>query len=151
MIWHKAYKLENIKKVMETNMVDHLGIEITAIGPDYLEGTMPVDSRTQQPLNILHGGASVVLAESLGSIAANLVLDPNEKLAIGLDVQASHIKSVRNGLVVGRATAIHIGRKTQVWDIEITTPSGATVCKSKLSMAVLNKGNKSIGFDGIDA
>jgi len=150
MIWFKAYSLEKIKEVMETNMVHHLGIEITAIGEDYLEGTMPVDNRTHQPLHILHGGASVVLAESLGSIAANLVIDNDKYIAVGLDVNASHIKTVRNGYVKATARAKHIGRTTQIWSIDITTPSGSLVCQSRLTMAVLEKGRKSMGFQDLN-
>jgi 1,4-dihydroxy-2-naphthoyl-CoA hydrolase len=149
MIWFTNFSLDKIKEVMETNMVSHLGIKITELGSDYIEGIMPVDYRTQQPLNILHGGASVVLAESLGSIAANLVIDPNEKLAIGLDVNASHIKPVRNGLVKGRAYPIHIGRTTQVWQIDIKNSADAMVCTCKLSMSVLDKGNKSNAFSAL--
>lgn len=148
-MWYAKYDLEKVKEVMRTNMGKHLGLEITQMKEDALVGTMPVDHRTQQPLGILHGGASVVLAESLGSLAANLVLDPNKYIAVGLDINASHIKPMRSGYVIGEAKPFHIGRKTQVWDITITSPNGALVCSSRLTMSVLEKGNKSLGFENL--
>lgn len=141
-IWFKEYSLENIKEKMEVNAVKHLGIEITEMGEDYLEGTMPVDERHWQPLNVLHGGVSCVLAESLGSIAANLVFDPQEFVAVGSSISASHVRPVRNGVVTARAKAIHLGRTSQIWEIEIKNSAGKLVCHSKLNMAVMENKNK---------
>ena len=121
------------------NMGEHLDIVYTAIGDDYLEGTMPVDHRTKQPYGLLHGGASVVLAETLGSLAANLSVDTKKQHCVGLDINANHIKAVRTGRVKGRATAIHIGQKTQVWEIKITNEAGTLVNISRLTVAVIDK------------
>jgi 1,4-dihydroxy-2-naphthoyl-CoA hydrolase len=118
-------------------MMETLGIRITAIGDDWLQGTMPVDHRTHQPYGLLHGGASVVLAETLGSTAAMLTLDPEKELAVGLDINANHIRGVRSGSVTGTAKALHIGRTTQVWEIRIENEEGALVCISRITMAVI--------------
>ena len=121
-------------------LADALGIEITAVGADYLEGRMPVDGRTHQPMGLLHGGASVALAETLGSIAASLRL-PNRatQAAVGLEINANHLKGVRNGWVRGRATPVHVGRSTQVWEIRIShEETGALVCISRITMAVID-------------
>ena len=120
-------------------LADALGIEITAVGADYLEGRMPVDGRTHQPMGLLHGGASVAFAETLGSIAAALRVDQRTQACVGLEINANHLKGVREGWVVGRATPVHIGRSTQVWEIRIThEETGALVCISRLTMAVID-------------
>jgi len=119
-------------------MVDHIGITITEIGENFLKGTMPVDHRTVQPMGILHGGASVALAETLGSLAASMVVNNQEKYCVGLDINANHIRSAKNGQVMGIAKPIHIGSSTQVWSIEITDEENRLVCISRLTMAVLN-------------
>ena len=121
-------------------LANALGIEITAVGADYLEGRMPVDGRTHQPMGLLHGGASVALAETLGSLAASLRL-PNRttQAAVGLEINANHLKGVRDGWVRGRATPVHVGRSTQVWEIRIThEETGALVCISRITMAVID-------------
>jgi 1,4-dihydroxy-2-naphthoyl-CoA hydrolase len=118
-------------------MMEALGIRITAVGDDWLQGTMPVDRRTHQPYGLLHGGASVALAETLGSTAAMLTLDPEKELAVGLDINANHIRGVRSGTVTGTAKALHIGRTTQVWEIRIENEEGALVCISRITMAVI--------------
>lgn len=120
-------------------MTDHIGIEFTEIGEDYVKATMPVDSRTVQPLRMLHGGASVVLAETLGSVAATMTVDPNEKYCVGLDINANHIKSVKSGKVEGTARPLHVGKKTQVWEIKITNEEQQLVCVSRITMAVIDK------------
>ena len=120
-------------------MVEHVGIVITKLGDDFIEGTMPVDQRTLQPAGILHGGASVVLAETLGSLAANLVVDPAAFYCVGLDINANHIRSVREGIVTGVAKPLHIGSTTQVWQIEISNEAGRLTCISRLTMAVLKR------------
>ena len=121
-------------------LADALGIELTALTADYLEGRMPVDGRTHQPMGLLHGGASVALAETLGSIAAALRLpDPTRQACVGLEINANHVRGVREGYVVGRAMALHIGRATQIWEIRITEEAtGKLVCISRLTMAVID-------------
>jgi len=132
--------LANLNKMCEGNMGDHLGIEFTEIGPNYLIAKMPVDRRTKQPMGILHGGASVVLAETIGSVAGNCVLDETKEYAVGLDINANHLRSATKGYVYGKATAIHLGKKTQVWDIRITSENGeVNYCISRLTMAVIAK------------
>lgn len=117
-----------------------LGMELTAVTADYLEGRMPVDGRTHQPMGLLHGGASVALAETLGSLAAALRLpDRTKQACVGLEINANHLKGVRDGWVRGRATPVHVGRATQVWEIRIThEETGALVCLSRLTMAVID-------------
>ena len=120
-------------------MVDHLGIEFTRIGDDFIEAKMPVDHRTHQPMGLLHGGASVVLAETLGSVAATCCVDMNKQYCVGLDINANHIKSVREGFVTGIAKPIHVGKKTQVWEIRITNELQELVCISRITMAVIDR------------
>ena len=116
----------------------HLGIEFIEAGDGYLIARMPVDKRTHQPFGILHGGASVVLAETLGSVASWMMLDdPTKQRAVGLEINANHIRSVRDGWVFGRCTPIHTGRTTHVWDIRITDEQGKLVCVSRLTVAVI--------------
>ncbi|UOR07555.1 hotdog fold thioesterase [Hymenobacter aerilatus] len=118
---------------------EHLGIELTEVGDRLLVGRMPVDHRTHQPMGLLHGGASVALAETLGSIGAMLQVDRTKQACVGLEINANHIKGVREGYVVGRATALHVGRTTQVWEIRIThEETGALVCISRITMAVID-------------
>ena len=121
----------------EGTMIDHLDIEIAEIGDDFLKLRMPVDSRTAQPQGRLHGGASCALAETAGSIAANLVIDSNEHLAVGLEINANHIRPVKDGFVYGTARPDSIGRTTQVWTIRITDEQDRLVCISRLTMAVI--------------
>lgn len=118
-------------------LIEALGIVITGIGEDSISGTMPVDSRTRQPYGLLHGGASVALAETLGSVAANLCLDPDAHIAVGLEINANHLRAATSGHVHGVASAIHIGRSTQVWDIRISDDQGRPTCVSRLTMAVV--------------
>ncbi len=129
--------LELLNSWSENTILEVLGIKISGIGEDYLEATMPVDARTHQPYGILHGGASVVLAETLGSIGALLLIDPTKFRCVGLEINANHIKAVRSGIVIGRANPIHAGRSTQVWQIEIKTETGDLVCISRITMAVV--------------
>ncbi|MEO7071669.1 MAG: hotdog fold thioesterase [Rhodanobacter sp.] len=136
-IWHAAPDLERINGWSANTMMQTLGIRVTAFGDDWLAGTMPVDARTHQPYGLLHGGASVALAETLGSTAAMLTLDPDTSLTVGLDINANHVRGVRSGVVTGTARALHIGRSTQVWDIRIEDEAGALVCIARLTMAVI--------------
>jgi 1,4-dihydroxy-2-naphthoyl-CoA hydrolase len=138
-IWHQPYTLEQAQQRVAGTMIDHIGIAITEVGDDFLKGTMPVDHRTVQPMRILHGGASVTLAETLGSLAATLVIDNEKKFCVGLDINANHIRAVKDGLVTGIAKPLHIGSSTQVWGIEITDEQHRLVCISRITMAVLDR------------
>lgn len=138
-IWFRDYKPEDIQDQFEVGMVAYLGIACTELGEDHLSGSMPVDHRTHQPFGLLHGGASCVLAETLGSVASNMVLDSERNYSVGLDINTNHLRSVRSGTVYGRAEAIHLGRKTHVWQIKITDESGKMVSISRLTMAVLER------------
>jgi len=120
-------------------MAGHLGIEFTEVGPDYLCGRMPVDERTRQPFGILHGGASAALAETLGSVASTLCLDLSEQYPVGLEINANHIRPVESGYVYGTAKAVHLGRRTHIWDIQIVNEAGKRVCVSRLTVMVVNR------------
>jgi 1,4-dihydroxy-2-naphthoyl-CoA hydrolase len=120
-------------------MVDHLAIEFTEIGEDYLSAKMPVDRRTQQPLGLLHGGASVALAETLGSVAATCCVDLKAQYCVGLEINANHIKGVKSGYVFGTTRPIHIGKRTHIWEIRITTEQNELVCVSRITMAVIDR------------
>lgn len=135
-IWKKKQTLEEINQQSENTLTAYLGIEITEIGDDYIRGTMPVEWRTHQPMGLLHGGASVVLAETLGSIAANIAADKNS-VCVGLEVNANHLKKMKEGKVVGTARPIRIGKTTQVWDIRINNEADEPVCISRLTVAVI--------------
>jgi 1,4-dihydroxy-2-naphthoyl-CoA hydrolase len=138
-IFKSGITLEVLNKLSTNTMVDHLGITYTAIGADYLEAKMPVDHRTHQPLGLLHGGASVALAETLGSVAAMCCLDTNLQYPVGLEINANHIKSVREGFVTGVVKPIHIGKKTHVWEINISTEKNELVCISRITIAIIDK------------
>lgn len=131
--------LEEAKQWCENTMMGHLGIEITAVGEGYVCGRMPVDHRTLQPMGLLHGGASVALAESLASLGAALQVDLTKKACIGLEINANHIRSVREGWVYARAEAVHAGRSTQIWETKITTEAGDLVCISRMTVAIIDK------------
>lgn len=131
-------QLEVFNEMSKGTLVEHLGITFTKIGENFLEATMPVDARTKQPLGLLHGGASVALAETLGSIGASAVIDLNQKHPVGLEINTNHIKSAKSGQVTGRATPIHIGRGTHVWSIEIKNEDDQLVAISRITMAILD-------------
>ena len=118
-------------------MIEHLGIVITEAGDDWLRGTMPVDGRTKQPYGLLHGGASVVLAETLGSTAGNLCVDTATHICVGLEINANHLRATRTGSVTGTARALHVGRTTHVWEIRIDNDAGKPACISRLTLAVV--------------
>lgn len=120
-------------------MMEHLDIEFTGIGPDFITAKMPVDSRHHQPYGLLHGGASVALAETLGSVAAHCSVDTSKYFCVGLEINANHLKGVRSGYVFGKTTPIHIGKSTQVWEIRITNEQDELVCVSRITMAVLEQ------------
>ncbi|TAF73413.1 MAG: hotdog fold thioesterase [Bacteroidetes bacterium] len=132
-------KLDYINTTYHVNITKHLGIVYTEIGKDFLSGKMPVDERTKQPLGLLHGGASVVLAESLGSLASNLCVDRTKYYCVGIEINANHVKSATSGWVFGKATAVHIGKKTHIWDIRIKNENEELVCISRLTVAVMEK------------
>ena len=129
--------LAAVNALSADSLIAHLGIEFTAAGDDWLEATMPVDARTHQPFGLLHGGASVVLAETLGSTAGNLCVDPRQWMCVGVEINANHLRGERSGVVTGRATAVHVGRSTQVWEIDIRNAAGKRVCVSRLTLAVV--------------
>lgn len=139
MIFRPNIALETLNNWGKNTMTDFLDIQFTAIGEDYLEATMPVTERTKQPLGLLHGGANVVLAETLGSVAATLTVNPQTHYCVGLEINANHIKSVREGYVKGITKPIHLGKKTQIWEIKIYTASGDLSCISRITMAVMEK------------
>ena len=132
----RPVSLADLKRMHHGTAVHHMGIEFLQVGPDVLRARMPVDARTKQPWGILHGGASVVLAETLGSVAATLCLPP-EQHAVGLDINANHIRATREGWVTGVCSPIHIGRSTHVWQIELRDDAGRLTCISRLTMAIL--------------
>jgi 1,4-dihydroxy-2-naphthoyl-CoA hydrolase len=140
-IFREGTTVESLNKWSKNTLAEQLGIEFISIGEDFLEARMPVDKRTHQPLGMLHGGASVSLAETMGSVAATLCIDQTKFFCVGLEINANHLKSVREGFVKGVTKPIHIGKKTQVWEIRITTEQGDLVCISRITMAVLEKKN----------
>jgi 1,4-dihydroxy-2-naphthoyl-CoA hydrolase len=131
--------IDTLNKMSANTMVTHLGIEFTRIGEDFIEAKMPVDHRTHQPLGLLHGGASVSLAETLGSVAATCCIDMSKQYCVGLEINANHIKSVKSGFVYGITKPVHIGKKTHVWEIRITNEQQELVCISRITMAVIDK------------
>ncbi len=137
-IWKQEPTLEQLNRRGAGTMVEHLDIRFTDFGPDYLSASMPVDHRTNQPIGLLHGGASVVLAETIGSVAGALCVDLRRQYCVGLEVNANHLRAVRTGRVVGTARPVHLGRKTQVWRIDIIDEHGRMVTASRLTLAVLD-------------
>lgn len=135
-IWKQRADLETMNAWSRRTLMHALDIRITELGDDYLRGTMPVEDRTRQPYGILHGGASVALAETLGSTAAMLCCEDG-RAAVGLEINANHLRAVREGTVTGTARPIHIGRSTQVWEIRIENDAGDLTCISRLTMAVV--------------
>ena len=132
--------LEFLNKMSETNMVGHLGIEFTEITPEYICAKMPVDSRTKQPMGLLHGGASVVLAESLGSVASWLSLEnPDKQAAVGVEINANHLKSAREGYVYAKCTPLKVGKTMHVWDIKISNEKEDLVCVCRLTTAIIER------------
>ena len=138
-IWHSDISVEMVNRRGENTMSAYLGIEFTEVGEDYLCARMPVDQRTKQPVGIMHGGASCVLAETVGSTAANCCVDISQFYCVGLDINTNHIRSVRGGFVLATAKPFHIGKTTQVWGIEIKDEAGKLVSVNRLTMAVLGR------------
>jgi 1,4-dihydroxy-2-naphthoyl-CoA hydrolase len=135
--WFRQFTLEEIHGIERDTMVEHLGIEFTRVGPDFVEARMPVDRRTVQPYRTLHGGASVALAETLGSVGASMTIDLATSKVVGMSINASHLRGVRSGHVTGTARPLHLGGSSQVWDIEIVDEAGRRVCVARLTLAVL--------------
>lgn len=139
-IWfNKSVQLSDITSFGDDNLGSHLGMAFCEVGPDYLKATMPVDHRTRQPYGLLHGGASVALAETLGSVASALVVDHKKYMCVGLEINANHVRSARQGFVTGTATPIHLGKTTHVWDIKIHDERNKLVCISRLTVAILKR------------
>ena len=136
MIWKVTPKPDSFMNASKKNAADHLGIEITEFGDDFITARMPVDERTVQPYGLLHGGASCVLAETLGSIAGTFCIDPTKQMVVGIEINANHIRSAKDGYVYGTVKPIHIGRTVQVWNIEIVNEEKKLVCVSRLTCAV---------------
>ncbi|MCB9080173.1 MAG: hotdog fold thioesterase [Lewinellaceae bacterium] len=141
MIWKQPISLEHLNALSANTLSTHLGIEIIGYGDDYLQGRMPVDHRTVQPFRILHGGASVALAESLGSVASVLCLNrPEIEQAVGIEINANHLSSVREGgYVIGTVKPLRIGRRIHVWQIDITDENGKAICSSRLTIAIVER------------
>lgn len=138
-IWNTQVNLEAINAMRLNTMVSHVGIEFYEIGEDYIRARMPVDQRTLQPAGVLHGGASVVLAETLGSVAANLCVDMSEKICVGIEINANHLRAVREGYVSGTVRPLHRGNSTQVWQILIYDQQDRLICISRITLAVLDR------------
>lgn len=138
-IWQRPFTPDEAMKSRAGTMMEHLNIEITEIGDDFLSARMPVDHRTKQPFGIMHGGASCVLAETVGSIAASYCIDLSQFTCVGVEINTSHIKAIREGFVTGTARPYHIGRSTQVWGIEIRDGSQSLISVSRLRMAILER------------
>lgn len=150
MIWFTDYTLETLQNFRGANMGEHVGFEFTEVGTDYLKAKLPVDHRTTQPFGILHGGASCVLSESLGSVAAWMTINPETHRAVGLEINANHIRAVTDGYVIGECRPLHTGRRTQVWQTDITEEAtGKRVCISRLTVAIIEQGTLSTQKDKI--
>lgn len=135
MIWQKNFTLENLNQLCSNSAVSHLGIEISAFGEDWIEAIMPVDHRTTQPFGLLHGGISVALAETIGSLAGYLAIEEN-KIAVGLDINAHHLRSVKQGIVTAKATPISLNRNIHVWQIDIRDEQDKLCCVSRLTLSI---------------
>ena len=140
MIWHNPQlSLKDFDGMGKNTMGEHICIRFSEIGDNYLKATMPVDHRTIQPYGLLHGGASVALAETLGSVGAAMVIDPQQSICVGQEINANHIRGVKTGLVTGIATPIHLGSSSHVWEIKIYDEAEKLVCISRLTVAILKK------------
>ena len=135
-MWFKEYNIADFNWMSKGTLFESLGIEFTEIGPDYLKAQMPIDHRTLQPFKVLHGGASVALAESLGSLASQMVIDQEKQFAVGQSINASHVRPGINGFAHGTARALHIGKTSHLWNIEIVNDEGKLLCVCRLTMAV---------------
>ena len=139
-IWRSLRTVEELNGNREGTLIENLGILFTEIGADFVRGTMPVDKRTVQPYGLLHGGASVALAETLGSMGASMCVDAAEFQVVGQEINANHVRAARGGLVTGTARAVHIGGRTHVWTIDIVNEAQKLVCISRITRAVIKRG-----------
>lgn len=140
MLWFKDYSTQELEGFRNANLGELIGIEFVERGADFLSARMPVDERTKQPFGILHGGASCVLSESLGSVAAWMCIDPEKYRAVGLEINANHIRSATEGYVLGVCKPLHVGRRTHVWQTDIThEDTGKLICTSRLTVAIIEK------------
>ena len=135
-IWKQAASVESLTAIQKNTAVDHLGIEFLEVGDDFIRARVPVDARTCQPYGLLHGGVAVVLAETLGSCGAALAAGPTKRV-VGLDINANHLRGATSGWVTGVCRPVHIGRTTQVWQIDLTNDAGQLTCVSRITMAVI--------------
>jgi 1,4-dihydroxy-2-naphthoyl-CoA hydrolase len=138
-IWFQAPKIEVLNRQMENTACSNLGIKVIEVGDDYITGTMPADARTFQPMGLIHGGSNVLLAETLGSMAANCCVDLSQEFCVGQEINANHIRGVRSGTVTGTAKLLHKGRTSQVWEIRIVNEQDKLTCISRLTMAVVKR------------
>jgi 1,4-dihydroxy-2-naphthoyl-CoA hydrolase len=138
-IWRIPTTVEQLQGHARNTLAETIGIQVTEIGPDYLRATMPVNTRTHQPMGVLHGGASAALAETVGSLAANLCVDQRLYICLGQEINANHIRPATSGIVTATARPYHIGKRSQVWSIEIRDEQEKLVCVSRLTMAVVDK------------
>ena len=140
MIWFdKELSIEKLKPLGQNTMAAHIGIEWVELGENFMKAKMPVDQRTNQPYGLLHGGASCVLAETLGSVASAMVIDHSKFYCVGLEINANHVRGVREGFVTGVASPLHLGSATHVWDIKIYDEKEKLVCVSRLTVAILTR------------
>ena len=139
-IWRSPRTIEELNGNRQGTLIGTLGILFTEIGADFVRGTMPVDVRTVQPYGLLHGGASVALAETLGSMGASMCVDADEYQVVGQEINANHVRAARSGLVTGTARAVHLGGRTHVWSIDIVNDAQKLVCISRITMAVIKRG-----------
>jgi 1,4-dihydroxy-2-naphthoyl-CoA hydrolase len=139
-IWQSLRTLEDLNSNRGGTLIGNLGILFTEIGDDFVRATMPVDARTIQPYGLLHGGASVALAETLGSMGASMCVNANEYQVVGQEINANHVRAARSGLVTGTARAVHLGGRTHVWSIDIVNEAHKLVCISRITMAVIKRG-----------
>lgn len=139
-IWRSLRSIEDLNANRGGTLIDNLGILFTEIGADFVRGTMPVDTRTVQPYGLLHGGASVALAETLGSMGASMCVDVAEYQVVGQEINANHVRAARSGLVTGTARAVHLGGRTHVWSIDIVNEAQKLICISRITMAVIKRG-----------
>lgn len=137
-LFRRATTLADLNALSRGTAIQALGIVFTELGPDFVRGTLPVDARTVQPYGLLHGGASVLLAETLGSSAGNLCVD-DDQVCVGIEINANHLQAVREGIVTGTARPLHVGRSTQVWEIRIQDQAGRLACISRLTLAVVRR------------
>jgi uncharacterized protein (TIGR00369 family) len=139
-IWKSPLSVQEMNTLHEGTMVQHLGINFTELGDDFVRATMPVDQRTRQPYGLLHGGASVVLAETIGSMGAGMCIDMREYQGVGQEINANHVRAARSGLVTGTAQPVHLGGRSHVWAIDIVNDAGKLVCTSRLTVAIIRRG-----------